>query len=231
MDPLDLQPWLGDCLEVLEPNLGERVIQIGGHPRPMTAALRRAVGPAGRVTVLEADRTDAELAATDAASGVEIVHAALSPPPSLGRHDCLIAVRESGDLFPARQQIALVRTNLRPGGRFLIDLPAPKPCELLQEAWRAAGGPQSSIASWTGPDANQLAEEFTASGMRGVEGASTTHLVRAESPRMLAAWLMARTDEAEPDLHDSLTIALTEAFRDQGPCDAVVHRSRVRGIF
>jgi SAM-dependent methyltransferase len=238
MEPLDLQPWIEDCIDGLEPHVGERIIQLGAHPWSLTIILGHAVGDSGRVLVLEPDRDRAERCAARCRDRgvtkkdvrrVEVVHASVGDGPSVGRHDAVVGSLEAADQRVA--VAALVHRCLRPGGRFVLDLPARDPCALLEDAWRHIGGDESTLDRWrSAGEVDALVETFRERGLRGVEGHVATHVVRAEHPRDLAAWFAARLDVVDVDVLDSLAIALTERLGGTGPCDAMVHRARIRGF-
>ena len=129
--------------------------------------------------------------------------------------------------LPRWGEIAL--RNLRPGGHFVVDLPAESLCELLAEAWSASGGDPAALAAWSGPSDTELAAALRELGLRRVEGVVGTHLVRIESPRALADFAVACLGDPG-DLAETLVLTLAERLRTNSAAEVIFRRTRVHGM-
>ena len=57
----NLQPWLGEAIQLAAPSRGERVLQVTGQSLAQTRALLDLVGDKGKVLLVESDRSQAEM--------------------------------------------------------------------------------------------------------------------------------------------------------------------------
>lgn len=225
----EFQPWLREALQLTAPTRGERILQITAQSVAQTRALLNLVGKKGKVLVIEVERSQAEKVR-------ELEHPALTvlahepeEKESFGLFDVLFACPLRMPDWPIDRWGQLASNNLRPGGRFLIDLLAEDFCRTLELAWQKASGPSDALKWWRGPSEAELAQSLRAVGLRRIETSLGTHLMRAESPRRMAEYAVECLG-GDGELVESLHLALTEALGAQGTVELVCRRTRVRGM-
>ncbi len=208
---------------------GERVLQITGQSLEQTKALLDLVGEEGRVLLVEADRGQAEVIRQLDHHALSVLAHVPQKGESFGLFDALFACPLRMPKWPRERWGDLASQNLRPGGRFLIDLPAEDFCNSLAKAWLQAGGSREQIACWSGPSESQLVESLGRAGLRRIEASLGTHLLRSESPRRLAEGSVSILG-AESEMVESLHLALTEILGTTGAIELVCRRTRVKGM-
>jgi SAM-dependent methyltransferase len=217
---------LEDALEQLDLRRDDRCLVLTCPTRAHVAAVSRIVGRAARIVVVEPDRELAELASEERHEALDVLAFAPSGSERIGTFDAVLACPMSTMGWPLARWASLIVGNLRPGGRFVVDLPAENFCEPLSRAWAAAGGNGAALAAWSGPRESRLADLLREAGLRSVTAHMGTHLVRLESPYVLARLLPPEIPaKARADLERSLVAAL----KCTGAVDVVLHRSRVHG--
>ena len=221
-------PWFPEVLDLLDLRRNDRVLLITAQcPTHVTAVLQR-VGSHGNVLVVEpSEKTAHDLAESN--PGVEVISTTPTGEESFGSFDAFLACPFSLPEWPLELWAALTQKNLRPGGRFAIDLPGEKHCEDLSESWIEIGGGEHDLLPLRGPTEKALADVLRQEGLRMVAAAMGTHIVRLGSPHALAA-LGAQLMGAKQDRQEELGVALTRRLRTTDAVDVVFHRTRVHGI-
>jgi len=230
LPPSSPQPWIASALELVDLRRQDRVLIVGlDHPAHLSA-IRRAVGGEGAVLVVEPRATTArELAER---CDVDVVVRQPRGGERFGTFDVAIAATITNPRWELDVWCRLVTRNLRPGGRFVIDLPGEVLCEDLVTAWSVIGGDDRALQPLFGPAESELADSLRRGGLRRVEVVLGTHLVKLESPLALArlAWELLATGKAPVARRDDLGLALVERLGTTGPIEIVFKRTRVHGI-
>lgn len=221
------QPWFDSALERLEVRKGNRLLAMD-PTLEQTSALRGALGSAGELTVVMLDRQIAEQLAERQWPGVRVLAHATTGRDSFGTYDSLLMVPGTGPILPPDEIALLACTNLRPGGRFVIDVPAEDMVPDLRSAWLELGWDEERLAPLRGVSDVELTEAVRDAGLRSVRSSLGSHLLHLPSPTELAACyadVLDLSDEAITELgHEIL-----RKRQDPGPLDALVHRSQVHG--
>lgn len=220
--------WLADDLAHLAVRRGERVLVVTAPPDAHVAALCRAVGPAGRVLVVEPDRGRAVRLSGGDPAALEVVSTALVGGERFGTFDAMWAAPLTRDGWSTELWAGLARQNLRPGARFVCDLPAPDLCPDLAASWRDAGLPLSGLAPLSGPDEQALALALRAAALRDVQPSGALHLVRLDHPGALAQL----AEELLPGVaahRRELEQALVRHFGTTAAVDVIFRRSVAYG--
>jgi hypothetical protein len=192
-------------------------------------AIAGLIGNQGTLTVVEPDRRAAEAIAERAPPAVEIL--ALSPAGTerFGLFDALLYAPLVVLPLPPGAWAELPRQNLRPGGRFVIDLPAPDMIPDLRAAWLEIGGDAAALAPFRGPSDDEIAAVLRNTGLRRVETVLGTHLLPLSSPLDLID-LVTPAMGLEEDRRTELARALRARYRGRHQVETLVHRTRVHGI-
>ncbi|MBK8099803.1 MAG: hypothetical protein IPK26_22085 [Planctomycetes bacterium] len=227
MRGLDDLPWFHAALELLDLRRHERVLAIGCMA-PQLRAIARLIGERGELTAIEPDRTRAEQLAGEPIPGLAVV-AASPGADRFGSFDALLACPLVTPAWPWSELPAAAHNNLRPGGRFAIDVPAPDMIPVLRTAWAKTGRPPLQPDPLAGIADDRLAHELRAGGLRRVDTVLGTHLLTLESPfDLVELWTPAlRLDDRTAA---ELGRALASELHSTGACDLLVHRTRVHGI-
>lgn len=227
MRGVDDLPWFHATLELLDLRRHERVLAIG-CTAPQLRAVARLVGDGGELTAIEPDRTRAERLAREPIAGLAVV-AATPGADRFGSFDALLACPLVAPPWPWAELPAAAHHNLRPGGRFAIDVPAPDMIPVVHAAWQRSGLPPLAPDPLRGIADDRLAHDLRATGLRRVDTVLGTHLLSLESPFDLVELLtpaLRLDDTAAAELGRSLASEL----HSTGTCDVLVHRTRVHGI-
>lgn len=221
-------PWFREAVQRLEPRRDERILLVTAPLVDYAAGLAQLAGDDGLVRVVEPHRATAEAIAEAGLDNVEVL--ALQPGSSdrFGSHDAMLGCPWTMPRWPLGDWAEIAVHNLRPGGRFVIDLPAESVAEPLAGAWRDIGGTPDQLEPLIGVSERELAASLRKRGLRQVEAAMATHLVQLESPSALAQEICAAVDAAERA--EDLALALTQRLRASTDADWVVRRTRVHGI-
>lgn len=226
--PADGQPWFHAAVQALDLRSKDRVLAIGAGERE-AAALARVVGSRGHLVVVQPDRDAAEATAERVPAHVEVVHCEPGGEQRFGTFDAMLAAPRFGPLPAPATFGGLARRNLRPGGRCVVDVPAP---EMLPEFGGAAkdlGWAAERLAALRGLADDDLAAAMTGAGLRGVHSLLATHLLHAAAPQELVD-LFADALPIDADLRVELAHAVVRRRGSDGGIDALVHRSRVQAL-
>lgn len=229
MMAIDLEyPWFPEVMELLDLRRRDRVLVINAqHPRFIKSVLQ-CVGTKGDVLVVDPNRKVAT-EVVEALPEVEVIALAPTGEEVFGRFDALLACPLGMPDWPLELWAGIAQNNLRPGGRFAIDLPGEELCEDISACWLEIAGGEESLLPLRGPAEQTLATSLRQGGLRMVAAAMGTHLVRVDSPHTLAS-LGAQLLRADRDQQEELGIALTRRLRTTGAVEVVFHRTRVHGI-
>lgn len=220
-------PWFDSALERLALRRGERALAI--EPRLADLlALRAALGADGELTAVIADRQLAESVAERQLDGLRVLAHAVEGGERFGAFDAALCAPHVGPALPPARWAELVRANLRPGGRFVVDLPAVEMIPDLSDAWREAGWDEEPLAALRGPSDVELVEALRGAGLRGVESALGAHLLRAPSAADLVAGF-ADDLGLDDDRAVELAHGLVRLRRETGPLELLAHRAQASG--
>ena len=221
-------PWAAESLQLLDARRGERILQLTAHTPHASRALLDAAGDDGMVVVVEPNP-----ALIDRVVALE--HPAIHPitldptgNETFGRFDAVYAGPIWNVGWPIERWGTIVANALRPGGRFVLDLPAESGCETIAIAWRAAGE-AAGLGRWRGPTEEVAASGLRDLGLRNVQGVVGTHLARFDSPRALASLATAEL-AVDDDFFESLSLRITEQMRTNDEIEVVFRRTCVHGM-
>ena len=220
-------PWFDSALERLELRKGNRVLAL--EPRLQdVVALRAAIGNAGELTVTLHDRQQAEELAARALPQLRVLAHDTDGSETFGTFDSVLVAPHTGPVLPAARYGELLRHNLRPGGRFVADLPAADMLPDLRAAWLELGWDEERLGPITGPSDVELVDALRDANLRSVQTSLGSHLLRAPSAaEFVAAFagpLMLGDDEVAELGH-----AIVRRRQDAGPLELLVHRSQATG--
>lgn len=222
------QPWFPEVLDLLDLRRNDRVLLITAQSAAHAAAVLQRVGSHGSVMVVEPSRKIARVVA-ESSPRIEVVARTPTGEESFGSFDALLACPFTTHGWALSLWANLARRNLRPGGRFAIDLPGERLCDDLRESWIGIGGGEQELLALTGTAEKDLATALRQGGLRMVSASMGTHIVRLDSPHALAA-LGARLLGCKGAEREELGLALTRRLRTTGTVEVVFHRTRVHGI-
>jgi hypothetical protein len=223
------QPWLADALELLDLRRNDRVLVFSAPTMAHVSAVRQSVGSSGRTMVIEPDLVVAEEIAQAARADVEVVNRVPSAGESLGDFDAMLVCPLMtlglepafwGDLFS---------NNLRPGGRFVLDLPGEEMNEQLASCWLESEGEADALDPLRGPSKEEVVEALEEAGLRDLSASAATHLVHLESPFALVG-LMRDGADLNKQRAEDLGRRLVERLKTAEEVDVIFHRTRVRGL-
>jgi len=225
-----LAPWLPRALQVLDLRRKDRLLLVLPGEVQVARAVAQLVGPQGEITVLEPRRRQAE-AIAEALPGAEVLALRPSADDRIGSFDAVLAVPFAAPPLPVEQWSGMVAANLRPGGRFVLDLPAPDP---LPDVRSAAQEGQLRFADrlvegLCGPSAEALVSALHERGLRRIETLLGTHLVAAGSPFDLVD-LVATAVRLDEDERSQLGEALARRLHSTAAVETLAHRSAVAGM-
>lgn len=221
------QPWFDSALERLEVRRGNRLLAINPTIAEVTA-LRSLVGNAGELTLVVLDRHIAEQLAEHQWERVTVLAHATTGGETFGTHDSLLIVPRTGPLLPVEAYATLARNNLRPGGRFLIDLPAENMLPDLRAAWETLGWDEERLQPLSGNSDVELTEATREAGLRSVTAALGSHLLHAGSAAELCAAFAEPLHLGDDEITE-LGHAIVRRRQEDGPIEALVHRTQVAG--
>ncbi len=196
-------------------------------PPAALEGVQQAIGGAGKLLVVEPRRT---LALKVAERGnVEVVSVAPSGTERFGAFDALVAAPMNVPRWSIDATLRLAGSNLRPGGRFVIDLPGHPMSEDLAEAYERADRDTAEIEPWIGPTREDFEASLARTGLRDTKVVEHHHVVRFESPLLLARLACEHAPAAQPYC-DDLTLRLVERMRTTGAADYVIRRIAALGM-
>lgn len=220
-------PWFESAVARLDVQKGIRLLAL--MPGIDEArALCGALGKAGQLTTVMTDHHLAESLAKRDWPGLEVVLHEVRGGERFGTFDAMLVAAPTGPLLPCSAYAELARVNLRPGGRFVIDVPAPDMLPDLRSAWTQLGRDEEQLRPLTGPDDIELATALRAAGLRSVAAALGSHLVHVPSATELACAFAEPLGLGDDDCTE-VGHAIVSLRQDAGPLDVLVHRTRVSG--
>jgi hypothetical protein len=134
-----------------------------------------------------------------------------------------------GPLLPPGGYVDVLRANLRPGGRFVVDVPGPDMVPELRAAWQDAGWPRDRFAKLQGIPDDALVEALRNGGLREVHGVLGSHLLPALPAADLVDAFAAAIGLTEAE-RLPLTHGLMRRCGTTGPAELLVHRTRLHGL-
>jgi hypothetical protein len=221
--PADGQPWFHAAVQLLDLRSKDRLLALGCGARE-ACALAHLIGSRGTLIVVHGERAAAEAIAAQVPAHVEVVVHQPDGSERFGSFDALLAVPRWGPLPPVAAYGGLARQNLRPGGRCVVDVPAPEMLPELAGAAIELGWPAACLRSLRGTADDDLAAALRASGLRGVQGHLVTHLLQVGSPGELVDQF-AEAMAATPAQRIELAHALVRRRGSAGGIEALVHRT------
>jgi hypothetical protein len=221
------QPWFDNALERLEVRRGNRLLAIDPSIAEVTA-LRSLVGNSGELTLVVLDRHIAEQLAEHQWEHVTVLAHATAGDETFGTHDSMLVVPRTGPLLPVECYPNLARNNLRPGGRFLIDLPAEDMIPDIRSAWEELGWDEERLQPLRGANDVELTEAARDAGLRSVSSALGSHLMHAGSAADLAAAFAEPLGLSDDEITE-LGHEIVRKRQQDGPIESLVHRTQVGG--
>lgn len=222
------QPWFADALELAQLRRQDRVLALFANTA-QSGALAQLVGKDGTVTIVQPDLAIAEEVAALGLANVEVLGNRLVGTERFGTFDALLCAPLGNPHLPLGAYAELPRRNLRPGGRFAIDLPAPRMLPQVLQAASDLGWPATRLANLAGPADDVLADALRNAGLRRVRGLLGSHLIHVPSvPDFVDLWAPALglSDAERQDLDDALRRIVGTA----GAAEFLVHRTRLEGL-
>lgn len=222
------QPWFHAAVRLLDVRRQDRVLAVHvdlGQARDLAAL----VGSRGQLLLVLRDRDDGEQLAALGLPQVQVLVHALAGDERFGRFDALLVGPTTGPLLPLGAFADLARDNLRPGGRFVVDVPGADMVPELRTAANDLGWADERLAPLCGIADDHLVESLRNAGLRNVHGVLGAHLLRVASPAELVA-LFAPALGLDDDAAIDLAHALVRRNGGTGGMDALVHRTRVQGL-
>lgn len=225
--PPELQPWIAAAMALLDVRRQDRLlaIELG---LAQVRALAASVGKSGQLTLVLHDRADAERIAELALPQVTVLAHTTGGGERFGTFDALVLTPTTGPLLAPGAYADLAKSNLRPGGRFVVDVPGPDMVPDLGAAAQELQWPEARWAPLRGLADDQLAEVLRNAGLREVTGVLGAHLLSLGTPGDLVFAFAEALDLNESERLD-LTHALVRRRSGTGPCEVLVHRTRLLG--
>ena len=220
-------PWFDSALTRLEPRRGERALAF--EPRRADLhALCVAFGDAGALTVVYRDRLAAEQSARNPPPHLRVLAHETTGSERFGTFDAVFAAPKSGPLLPPEPFARLIRDNLRPGGRFVVDLPSTDMQPDIESGWADLGWDEERLAPIRGPADGELVEALRGAGLRSVESSLGSHLLTASSA---AEFVAGFADDLELDEDEVIELAhaIVRNRQETGTVELLVHRSQASG--
>jgi hypothetical protein len=223
----DPEPWLQAAIGLLDVRRQDRLLACDvGVER--ARALATLVGREGELVVV-CDAANGERLAGLGLPQVHVLAHRLAGDEHFGTFDAMLVVRASGPLLPIGAYPELARRNLRPGGRFVVDLPGAAMVPDLASAWSHLGWDRDRLAPLCGVADDALADTLRGAGLRNVHSVLGGHLLHAPSPDdfvQVFAGALALSDEEQVEL----TRAIVRDKGGTGPLDVLVHRTRLSAL-
>jgi hypothetical protein len=223
-------PWLARTLQVLDLRRRDRLLLVLPGSVMLARSAASLVGSQGEVTVLEPRRRIAE-AIAEALPRASVLALEPTGDERFGSFDAVLVIPFAVPMHPAELWAGLVAANLRPGGRFAIDLPAPDPMPDVRLAAMDAHLPcaEQFTAELRGPDEEALTQALQARGLRRVETLLGTHLVQFASPFDLAD-LATQALRLDADQRLLLGEAIARRLQSTASIETLMHRTSVAGM-
>jgi hypothetical protein len=229
VNPSIPQPWLADALELLDLRRNDRVLVFSAPTMAHVAAVRQSVGMGGRTVVIEPDRDVATQIAGAGRAGIEVLSYAPTGEESFGDFDAALACPLLTLGLAPDFWASLFSNNLRPGGRFVLDLPGEEMNDHLATCWLESRGQTKALNQLRGPSKVDLTDALDAAGLRNVSVSAGSHLVHLENPFALAN-LVRDAADLNKKIVENLGRRLVERLKTADEVDCVFHRSRAHGL-
>lgn len=220
-------PWFDSALERLEVRLGNRLLAIEPSAKEVSA-LRALVGNAGELTLVVTDPKIAEELAEKEWPGMRVLSHETTGEETFGTFDSMLIAPTTTPHMPIERYGTIARNNLRPGGRFVIDLPAEDMLPDLQAAWQELGWDEERLRPLCGCSDVDLTDAMQSVNLRGVQSALGSHLLRLPTPTEFAA-AFAEILSLEDHEVTELGHEIVRHRKDAGPIETLVHRTQVGG--
>ena len=223
-------PWFLRAVELLELRSRNRLLLAMPGSVDLAVAAANLCGPQGSVTIIEPRRAVAKSIAS-ALPAAEIVVTDTIGEERYGSFDSVLGIPLCGPLPPIDAWAELVSRNLRPGGRFTIDLPAPTSWPDVTTAANATDPDFAArlTSALSGPTTEELMTALMETGLRQVQSLLGTHLTCFASPfdliDLLASWHRNDADE-----RSALGDALSRQLQRTTDIETLAHRSAVSGM-
>ncbi|MFK7738897.1 MAG: hypothetical protein AB8H80_01140 [Planctomycetota bacterium] len=227
MHPHPAAPWFDSAIARLEARKGNRLLALAPR-RDEAQQLLALIGKAGELTLVLTDEALADDLAGRDWPGLRLLLLEATGEETFGTFDSLLICPTTGPVLPADACATLVRKNLRPGGRFVVDVPAPDMVPDLRAAWLELGWDEERLQPISGPSDIEVVDAMRTAGLRGVESSLGSHLLHVPSAGDLVASFatpLGLTDAEEVELRD----AVVRHRKDAHALDALVHRTQVSG--
>ncbi len=228
-DGLAYQPWFAEAVGRLHLRKGARVLMLTASAPDLCAHVLASVGNDGHVTVLEPDVERAHHAEQLEHPGLAVLAYRPEGGETFGQHDALVACPATDRDWPMNLWGEVAKHNLRPGGRFVIDLPGVRHCEMIETAWQEIGAPADGLKAWNGPSETAMARLLRADGLRSIEAGVSAHIVAFASPHDAAAVACGRLN-AGAEIAEGLQLALAKRFGTHTEVELLFRRTRVTGM-
>lgn len=223
-------PWLPRALQALDLRRKDRLLLALPGQVAVARAVAQQIGPQGALTVLEPRRKVAE-AIAEALPAASVLLLNPGGDAQFGTFDAILSAPLQAPPIPVADWAALAAANLRPGGRFALDLPAPDPLPDVREAARTAQLPFADrlAAALSGPEEQSLTAALLSRGMRRVETLLGTHLLQFGSPFDFVD-LIGAAVPLDEDERIQLGEALARRLQSTTAVETLAYRSAVAGM-
>ncbi|MEO0481785.1 MAG: hypothetical protein AAF196_20150 [Planctomycetota bacterium] len=234
-DLCEPEPWFLEALPQLGLREGSRVLMLTVGASDQVEAILQRIGAEGSLTIIEPDGDRVGSLERIQHESLTVLHYTPDGEESFGVHDLLLGAPLRTPCWADSMWGDLARSNLRPGGRFLLDLPGERHCAAASEAWLDVGGDEETLDRWNGPNERGLAKQLAQSGLRNVEGFATSHLMPFDSPQEAAESLAVmlgldlRSEDAQKRT-DDLRLAIAKRCDAGANLELVFQRSRITGM-
>jgi len=229
MRALEGLPWFPAAMGLLDLRPDERVLLHGSGDHGHVRAVASLVGRRGKVVVVEPVTAVAEAIAAMALPQVEVLLLAADGSERFGTFDAVLCTPTVMPDWPLGAYAELPRSNLRPGGRLVIDLPGPEMLPDVTAVAATVGIDPERLAQLRGPGDDRLTEVLRGAGLRRVQSVLGSHLLPLESPFDLAEFVGPLLQLAAPAIAE-LGEALAHRLHGHAACEVLVHRSRVQAM-
>ncbi|MBM4059813.1 MAG: hypothetical protein FJ265_01780 [Planctomycetes bacterium] len=228
MDSCRAAPWFHAALELLDLRRQDRVLAFHAGPAAVRS-LAALVGGAGVVTVVQPDPAAAGAVQALGLPMVEVAAMEARGDERFGTFDAMLVAPRWLPAWPLGAYAGLPRINLRPGGRLVVDVPAPDAVPQLTAACRDLGWPETRLQPLRGQRDDDLTGALRDAGLRHVRATLAAHLLHLDSPFDATDQLGAPLDVGEQERQE-LGRALVQRLGTTGGADVLVHRTRVQAL-
>jgi hypothetical protein len=221
------EPWFFAAAGQLELRREDRVLALLARPEEVRHVAAQ-VGSAGRVLAVQPVRRVAEAIAALGLPQVEVLAAALRGAEYFGAFDALLCAPGAMPEWGLGGCADLARQNLRPGGRFVFDLPGTPMLAPVVAAFAELGWSPAALQRWSGPAATALVDALRGAGLRRAQEVFANQWLRLESPFDLADWVGAALGFGAAE-RTQLGQVLVHRLANVAAAEVLVQRVRVVG--